>query len=75
VPGSKALAGTGAAQGGGHDQNVPQHCRVSQCADFHAMLEGAAPEGLPGFLDGDRNRQAPDAIVRASETQSTICCL
>jgi predicted dehydrogenase len=51
---------------------VPQHCKVTQYADFLAMLEGSAPDGLPGFMDAYRNQEVLDAIIRASETKSVI---
>jgi predicted dehydrogenase len=52
--------------------DVPGRCRVSQYADFLAMLDGAAPDGLPGFLDGYRNQEVLDAIVRAHETRTVV---
>lgn len=51
---------------------VPKHCKVTQYADFLAMLEGSQPDGLPGFMDGYRNQEVLDAIVRASETKAVI---
>jgi predicted dehydrogenase len=51
---------------------VPKRCKVSQYADFLTMLEGSAPDGLPGFVDGYRNQEVLDAIVRANEMKTTI---
>ncbi|MDQ8739062.1 Gfo/Idh/MocA family oxidoreductase [Paenibacillus sp. LHD-38] len=51
---------------------VPKHCKVTQYADFTALLEGNIPDGLPGFMDGYRNQQILDAIVRASESKTAI---
>jgi predicted dehydrogenase len=52
--------------------DVPMRCKVSQYADFLAMLKGLTPDGLPGFMDGYRNQEVMDAIVRSSETKSVI---
>jgi predicted dehydrogenase len=52
--------------------DVPNQCKVSQYADFLAMLKGLTPDGLPGFMDGYRNQEVLDAIVRSSETKSVI---
>lgn len=52
--------------------DVPKHCKVTQYADFLALLEGAVPDGVPGFMDGYRNQEILDAIVRASETKTVI---
>lgn len=52
--------------------DAPKHCKVTQYADFLAMLEGAVPEGVPGFMDGYRNQEILDAIVKASETKAVI---
>jgi predicted dehydrogenase len=51
---------------------VPKRCKVTEYADFLAMLEGSAPDGLPGLMDGYRNQEVLDAIVRASETKTVI---
>jgi predicted dehydrogenase len=53
--------------------DVPKRCKVTQYADFLAMLEGSVSEGLPGFMDGYRNQEVLDAIVRSNETKTTIC--
>jgi predicted dehydrogenase len=52
--------------------DVPKKCKVTQYADFLAMLEGSSPDGMPGFMDGYRNQELLDAIVRASETKTVI---
>lgn len=51
---------------------VPKRCRVSQYADFLAMLEGSVPDGFPGIMDGYRNQEVLDAIVSASEKKITV---
>ncbi|WP_054026314.1 Gfo/Idh/MocA family protein [Bacillus sp. FJAT-28004] len=51
---------------------VPAHCRVTQYADFTALLEGTVPDGIAGFMDGYRNQEILDAIIRASETKATV---
>ncbi len=51
---------------------VPKRCEVSQWSDFLAMLEGCSPDGLPGLIDGYRNQEVLDAIVRASYTKTVI---
>jgi len=51
---------------------VPERCKVSQHSDFLALLDGAAPDGLPGFTDGYRNQEVLDAIIRSSETRTSI---
>ncbi|RAP75262.1 Gfo/Idh/MocA family protein [Paenibacillus montanisoli] len=52
--------------------DVPSSCKTTQYADFLAMLEGKEPDGLPGFMDGYRNQQVLDAIIRASETKTVV---
>lgn len=52
--------------------DVPQHHRVSQYADFAAMLSGTASDDLPDFMDGYRNQQVMDAIERAHQSKTTI---
>ncbi|WP_029192543.1 Gfo/Idh/MocA family protein [Paenibacillus harenae] len=52
--------------------DVPRHCKVTQYADFAALLEGAAPDGLPGFMDGYRNQEILDAVIRANETKAVV---
>lgn len=51
---------------------VPEHCKVKQYADFAAVLRGAPADGVPGFLDGYRNQEVLDAVVRASETKAAV---
>ncbi|MDQ0901244.1 putative dehydrogenase [Paenibacillus sp. V4I7] len=51
---------------------VPKRCRVSQYADFLAMLDGSVPDGFPSFMDGYRNQEVLDAIVSASERKITV---
>jgi predicted dehydrogenase len=51
---------------------VPANCRVTQYADFTALLEGTVPDGIAGFMDGYRNQEILDAIIRASETKATV---
>ncbi|MDF2649256.1 MAG: gfo/Idh/MocA family oxidoreductase [Paenibacillus sp.] len=51
---------------------VPKQCKVAQYSDFLAMLEGSVSDGFPGFMDGYRNQEVLDAIVRASELKITI---
>ncbi|WP_027086159.1 Gfo/Idh/MocA family protein [Cohnella panacarvi] len=52
--------------------DVPHRCKTSQYADFAAMLDGEERDGLPGVVDGYRNQQVLDAIVRAHEAKRTI---
>jgi predicted dehydrogenase len=52
--------------------DVPQRCKTSQYDDFLAMLQGEAPDGLPGFMDGYRNQEVLDAIVRSHESKCAI---
>ncbi|CAM4346714.1 Gfo/Idh/MocA family oxidoreductase [Paenibacillus alkaliterrae] len=52
--------------------DVPKHCKVTQYTDFTALLEGNVPDGIPGFMDGYRNQEILDAIVRASETKASV---
>ncbi|WP_424769295.1 Gfo/Idh/MocA family protein [Paenibacillus sp. sgz302251] len=51
---------------------VPKRSKVTQYSDFTALLQGSSPDGLPGFMDGFRNQEVLDAIVRASETRTVI---
>ncbi|GAE04471.1 Gfo/Idh/MocA family protein [Paenibacillus sp. JCM 10914] len=51
---------------------VPAHCKVKQYADFAAVLRGAPADGVPGFMDGYRNQEVLDAVVRASETKAMV---
>jgi predicted dehydrogenase len=51
---------------------VPNRCKRKQYEDFLAVLEGEAPDGLPGFLDGYRNQEVLDAIVRSHETKRAV---
>jgi len=51
---------------------VPERFKVSQWSEFLAMLEGATPDGLPDFMDGYRNQEILDAIIRANETKTVI---
>ncbi|QAY67936.1 Gfo/Idh/MocA family protein [Paenibacillus protaetiae] len=52
--------------------DVPQRCKRTQYGDFASLLAGEQPEGLPGFMDGYRNQQVLDAIVRSSEGGTAI---
>ncbi|WP_435166848.1 Gfo/Idh/MocA family protein [Paenibacillus glycanilyticus] len=52
--------------------NVPERCRVTQYGDFLSLLDGTASESLPGFMDGYRNQEIIDAVIRASEEKRTI---
>jgi predicted dehydrogenase len=36
------------------------------------MLEGTVSDELPGFMDGYRNQEVLDAIIRANETKTWI---
>jgi predicted dehydrogenase len=51
---------------------VPKRCKTSQWSDFLAMLEGSEPDGLPGLIDGYRNQEVLDAIIKASETKTVV---
>ncbi|MGZ9585463.1 Gfo/Idh/MocA family protein [Paenibacillus marinisediminis] len=51
---------------------VPNHCKVKQYADFLSMLDGCCTDGLPGFMDGYRNQEVLDAVIRASEGKAVI---
>lgn len=52
--------------------DVPEACKVTQYADFAALLEGNVPDGIPGFMDGYQNQAVLDAVVRASDAKTTI---
>ncbi|GLX68615.1 Gfo/Idh/MocA family protein [Paenibacillus glycanilyticus] len=52
--------------------DVPEHCKVSQYGDFLSLLDGTASESLPGFMDGYRNQEVLDAVIRSSEEKRTI---
>lgn len=52
--------------------NVPNRCKVTQYEDFLAALDGMPTDGLPGVIDGFRNQEVMEAIVRASETRSVV---
>lgn len=52
--------------------DVPARCKVTQYGDFLALLDGGAPDGLPGFMDGYRNQEALDAVIRSSEERRTV---
>lgn len=52
--------------------DVPNHCKVKQYEDFLALLDGKADESLPDFMDGYRNQQVLEAIVKSSENKSII---
>jgi predicted dehydrogenase len=51
---------------------VPNSYKVTQYSDFLAMLKGNVPDGLPGFMDGVRNQQVLDAIVKSNEMKKVI---
>ncbi|MBM7568652.1 Gfo/Idh/MocA family protein [Paenibacillus sacheonensis] len=51
---------------------VPQRCRIKQYDDFLALLDGTETDGLPGIIDGYRNQEVLEAIVRASEIRSLV---
>jgi predicted dehydrogenase len=52
--------------------DVPNRCKVTQYADFIAVLEGNVPDGTPSFMDAYRNQEVLDAIIRASDTKTVI---
>jgi predicted dehydrogenase len=52
--------------------DVPKRCKVTQYADFIAVLEGLSPDGAPHFMDAYRNQQLLDAIIRASDTKAIV---
>jgi predicted dehydrogenase len=52
--------------------DVPNRCKRKQYEDFLSLLEGETPDGLPGFLDGYRNQEALDAVVRSHETKRSV---
>ncbi|MHA6481003.1 Gfo/Idh/MocA family protein [Paenibacillus sp. strain BS8-2] len=51
---------------------VPARCKVSQYGDFLALLDGQAPDGLPDFMDGYRNQEVLDAVIRSSEEKRSV---
>ena len=55
-----------------NDNGVPQHCKVKQYADFAGLLRGTPADGIPGFMDGYRNQEVLDAVVRAHETKAVV---
>jgi predicted dehydrogenase len=54
--------------------DVPKRCKVTQYADFTAVLEGTTPDGVPGFMDAFRNQEVLDAIVRATRRRPSLHC-
>jgi predicted dehydrogenase len=52
--------------------DVPKRCKVTQYADFIAVLEGLSPDGAPVFMDAYRNQELLDAIIRASDTKTVV---
>lgn len=52
--------------------NVPKRCEVTQYEQFLAMLDGGQPDGLPGFMDGYRNQEVLDAIIRAAAAKTVV---
>lgn len=52
--------------------DVPARCKVSQYGDFLTLLDGHASDSLPGFMDGYRNQEVLDAVIRSSETKQTV---
>ncbi|WP_337103085.1 Gfo/Idh/MocA family protein [Paenibacillus sp. YIM B09110] len=52
--------------------DVPERCKVSQYGDFLTLLDGAASDSLPSFMDGYRNQQIMDAVIRSSTEKRTI---
>ncbi|CAM3084483.1 Gfo/Idh/MocA family oxidoreductase [Paenibacillus lupini] len=52
--------------------DVPERCKVSQYGDFLSLLDGTAAESLPGFMDGYRNQEVLDAVIRSSEEKRSI---
>lgn len=52
--------------------DAPHHCKVKQYDDFLALLDGKFDESLPGFMDGYRNQQVLEAIVKSSENKHVI---
>ncbi|THF80385.1 Gfo/Idh/MocA family protein [Cohnella fermenti] len=51
---------------------VPAYCKATQYGDFLSLLDGDAPDGLPGFMDGYRNQEVLDAVIRASGERRTV---
>ncbi|HZG85794.1 Gfo/Idh/MocA family oxidoreductase [Paenibacillus sp.] len=51
---------------------VPNRCKTKQYEDFLALLEGGTADGLPGFLDGFRNQEVLDAVVRSHVTKRAV---
>lgn len=51
---------------------VPKRCRTTEYADFLRLLDGEAPDGLPGFMDGYRNQEVLDAVVRSNEAGAVV---
>ncbi|MEK0317472.1 Gfo/Idh/MocA family protein [Cohnella sp. 56] len=52
--------------------DVPAQCKVTQYGDFLSLLDGGTPDGLPDFMDGYRNQEVLDAVIRASRERRTI---
>ncbi|WP_051899084.1 Gfo/Idh/MocA family protein [Sciscionella sediminilitoris] len=48
----------------GHAQGYAQ-CFENFVADTYAAIDGATPEGLPGFADGLRSARVVDAVLRS----------
>ncbi|GBG10983.1 gfo/Idh/MocA family oxidoreductase [Paenibacillus agaridevorans] len=52
--------------------DVPERCKVSQYGDFLTLLDGLAPDGLPDFMDGYRNQEVLDAVIRSSAEKRSV---
>jgi len=52
--------------------DVPERCKVSQYGDFLSLLDGLAPDGLPDFMDGYRNQEVLDAVIRSSAEKRSV---
>ncbi|QHW32770.1 Gfo/Idh/MocA family oxidoreductase [Paenibacillus rhizovicinus] len=52
--------------------DVPERCKVTQYGDFLSLLDGSASDGLPGFMDGYRNQEVLDAVIRSSAEKRVI---
>lgn len=51
---------------------VPSRSKVSQYGDFLSLLDGLATDGLPDFMDGYRNQEVLDAVIRSSEEKRSV---
>ncbi|SFJ80931.1 Predicted dehydrogenase [Paenibacillus sp. UNC496MF] len=52
--------------------DVPERCKTTQYGDFLAMLDGVPTDGLPDFMDGYRNQEVLDAVIRSDAEKRAV---